>query len=177
MRVRKHIKKLFYETGSLVGCFLMIICYQENMHRMHAAFFVSLHYLVLSHKRSQKAPFCVKKNMSFYEENRSAQNAFYKSRQWKKCRKAYISEHPLCERCLKMGIATPGEHVHHIIELDESNYKNPMIALNPDNLETLCFECHKQEHNPTNTGKPVTDKGFAFDSDGNLIKYKKDFNL
>lgn len=115
--------------------------------------------------------------MSFYAQNREKQNKFYKGRKWQRCRDTYIKEHPLCERCLKKGIATPGEHVHHIIELDENNYTNPMIALNPDNLETLCYECHREEHQPTNTGKPVTDEGFAFDSDGNLIKFKKEFDL
>lgn len=85
-----------------------------------------------------------------------------------------MSEHPLCERCLKKGIATAAEHVHHIIELNESNYKDPLISLNPENLEALCFECHREEHKPCNTGKPATAEGLAFDCDGNLVKYKKE---
>lgn len=115
--------------------------------------------------------------MSFYAQNRKKQNEFYKSNPWKKCRAAYISEHPLCERCLKKGLAIPAEHVHHIIELNESNYKDPMISLNPDNLESLCFECHREEHKPCNTGKPATAEGLAFDCDGNLVKYKKDIQI
>ena len=39
-----------------------------------------------------------------------------------------------------------------------------MIALNPDNLEALCFECHQKEHHE---GDEV-DKDLYFDSDGNL---------
>lgn len=115
--------------------------------------------------------------MSFYQENREEQNRFYKGRKWKRCRDAYISEHPFCERCMKLGIITAAEHVHHIIELNESNYKDPMIAFNPDNLESLCFECHKAEHEPKNTGKPATAEGLAFDSDGNLVKYKKESKI
>lgn len=111
--------------------------------------------------------------MSFYAQNRKKQNDFYKSRRWKKCRAAYLSQHPLCERCLKKGIATAAEHVHHIIELNENNYEDPLISLNPENLEALCFECHREEHKPCNTGKPATAEGLAFDCDGNLVKYKK----
>lgn len=104
--------------------------------------------------------------MSFYEQNRKEQKRFYDSERWKACRRTYLSEHPLCERCLAAGIASTAEHVHHKIELNESNYKDPMIALNPDNLEALCFECHRKEHHDTSQ---VADDLF-FDKDGNLRK-------
>ena len=102
--------------------------------------------------------------MSFYKENRKEQNKFYDSKKWKRCREVYLSEHPLCERCLQAGRASIAEHVHHKIELNESNYKDPMIALNPDNLEALCFDCHRKEHHE---GKEVGED-FYFDADGNL---------
>ena len=76
----------------------------------------------------------------------------------------YLSEHPLCERCLQAGRASVAEHVHHKIELNESNYKDPMIALNPENLEALCFNCHRKEHHE---GKEVGEE-FYFDANGNL---------
>lgn len=112
--------------------------------------------------------------MSFYEQNRKLQNAFYGSRKWQRCRNQYISEHPFCERCKKKGIIAAAEHVHHITELDEDNYTDPMVAFNPDNLEALCYECHREEHKPTNHGKPACDSELTFDSEGNLIKYKKE---
>lgn len=39
-----------------------------------------------------------------------------------------------------------------------------MIALNLDNLEALCFDCHRKEHHE---GKEVGED-FYFDADGNL---------
>ena len=102
--------------------------------------------------------------MSFYKENRPKQKRFYSSKKWLRCRDTYLSEHPFCERCIKAGIAVPSEHVHHIIELDEIKVDDPMLALNPDNLEALCFECHNKEHH----GRTDCDKDFFFDADGNL---------
>ena len=78
----------------------------------------------------------------------------------------YLAEHPLCERCLQAGRAEVAEHVHHKIELTESNYKDPMISLNPENLEALCFNCHSKEHHQ---GEEIG-KEFYFDSDGNVCQ-------
>lgn len=102
--------------------------------------------------------------MSFYQENRTEQKRFYSKKKWRKLRDMYLAEHPLCERCLQAGRAEVAEHVHHKIELTESNYKDPMISLNPDNLEALCFDCHSKEHHQ---GDEIG-KEFYFDSDGNI---------
>lgn len=102
--------------------------------------------------------------MSFYEENRKEQKKFYSGKKWRKCRDAYLKEHPLCERCLAVGISAVAEHVHHKQELTEDNYKDPMIAFNEDNLEALCFECHRKEHH---TADQVAEELY-FDENGNL---------
>lgn len=104
------------------------------------------------------------KTMSFYKECRKEQKRFYSSTKWIRCRDVYLSEHPLCERCLEAGRASTAEHVHHKIELNINNYKDPMIALNPDNLEALCFECHQKEHHESDE----VDKDLYFDTNGNL---------
>ena len=104
--------------------------------------------------------------MSFYQENRPEQKKFYKSKKWRMLRQAYLDEHPVCERCMAVGRAAVAEHVHHKIELTEDNYKDPMIALNQDNLEALCFDCHYKEHH----GISEVGKDFFFDADGNLQK-------
>ena len=52
----------------------------------------------------------------------------------------------LCVDCRKRGIITPAEEVHHIIEITPDNINNPEITLNPDNLVSLCRECHKARH-------------------------------
>ena len=74
-------------------------------------------------------------------------NSFYKTTGWKNCRDAYArSVGGLCERCLAKGWVVPGEIVHHKEHLDADNINNPEIALNWDNLELLCRDCHGMEH-------------------------------
>lgn len=84
--------------------------------------------------------------------NRSAKiEAFYVSRKWRKCRKAFAnSKGNLCERCLQRGIINPGSkeqplEAHHKIPLTDENVTDPKIALNWDNLELLCKPCHDKE--------------------------------
>lgn len=73
---------------------------------------------------------------------------FYISPQWVACRKAYAkSKGLLCERCAAAGLVVPGEEVHHKIKLTPDNINDPSIALNWDNLEVLCKQCHLAEHN------------------------------
>ena len=72
---------------------------------------------------------------------------FYSSKAWQDCRNEYAKrKHFLCENCLRRGIYRPGEIVHHLIELDPMNIDNPEIALNFDNLELLCRDCHAEVH-------------------------------
>ena len=72
---------------------------------------------------------------------------FYSSKAWQDCRNEYAKRrHYLCENCLRKGIYRPGEIVHHVIELDPINIENPEVALNFDNLELLCRECHSAIH-------------------------------
>ena len=72
---------------------------------------------------------------------------FYSSPDWKKCRAAYISTRcGLCERCLKQGKIVPAREVHHKVRLTDANINDAKVALNFDNLEALCFECHDKEH-------------------------------
>lgn len=72
---------------------------------------------------------------------------FYSSASWQACRNEYIEKkHHLCENCLKRGIYTPGEIVHHVIEVTPVNIDNPEITLNHNNLELLCRQCHLEIH-------------------------------
>ena len=54
----------------------------------------------------------------------------------------------LCELCLAKGIYRPGEIVHHKTHLTTSNLSDPTIALNWDNLQLLCRDCHASQHKP-----------------------------
>lgn len=59
----------------------------------------------------------------------------------------------LCEECAKHGIIKAADIVHHIIELDDEKARDPEFALNFDNLEAVCIECHNKLHYGKNTPK------------------------
>lgn len=87
---------------------------------------------------------------------------FYQSTAWRKCRDAYFKHmHGLCERCM-----APGKIVHHKIYLTLENYNDPDIALNWDNLELLCVDCHNREHFKKNFS---TREDVKFDENGDLV--------
>ena len=71
---------------------------------------------------------------------------FYKGKRWQRERNIYIKEHPFCERCLAKGIYVPADIVHHKKYLNDTTAKDASIALNFDNLESLCATCHNNEH-------------------------------
>ena len=71
----------------------------------------------------------------------------YMSTAWRRCREAYIKYRGgLCERCLSRGVYNAGVIVHHKIYLTPDNVHDDSIALNFDNLELLCRDCHGAEH-------------------------------
>lgn len=72
---------------------------------------------------------------------------FYKTKAWQHCRDAYArSKGGLCERCLKQGVLSAGVIVHHKVYLSDENFNDPSIALDWNNLELLCRNCHGAEH-------------------------------
>ena len=72
---------------------------------------------------------------------------FYSSKQWQDCRNAYAhSRRDLCEICLENGLIKYGEIVHHKIHLTDENFDDPAVALNWDNLQLLCRDCHAKQH-------------------------------
>lgn len=91
--------------------------------------------------------------------------AFYKSAQWKKCRRGFISyKRGLCERCLSRGILTPGNRVHHKVYLTAENINKPEVSLNWNNLELLCEKCHEDIHSA-----PGTKNRMSISRDGTVI--------
>lgn len=72
---------------------------------------------------------------------------FYKGKAWQSVRDYVMSRDArLCQDCLKQGKITTAEEVHHIVEITPDNINNPDITLNPDNLVSLCKECHAARH-------------------------------
>lgn len=86
--------------------------------------------------------------------------AFYASTEWKKCRQAYKkSVGGLCEVCLKQGIITPAEIVHHKIELTPDNINDPSVSLSFENLQAVCREHHAELHGARQKRYKIDDMG------------------
>lgn len=93
---------------------------------------------------------------------------FYSSKRWQDCRNGYSkSVGHLCERCLRLGIYRPGVIVHHKIEIDPVTINHPEIALNWNNLELLCRDCHAEVHGFKR--KKKTADRFTIGPDGKVI--------
>lgn len=87
---------------------------------------------------------------------------FYKSKEWRALSRLFLlSKNYVCERC-----GNPACIAHHKIYLTPETFGNPEIALNPENLEALCLECHNREH----FGKKHVMPDVTFDEKGDLIK-------
>lgn len=89
---------------------------------------------------------------------------FYTSKPWINTRKAYAkSVGGLCEDCLKRGLYTPGEIVHHMTHITPENINDQNITLAWTNLKLVCRECHANEHKSN-------EARFIFDDEGNIIE-------
>lgn len=68
--------------------------------------------------------------------------AFYRSKEWERVRQyVLLRDKFLCRHC-----GAPAREVHHIIPLSPDNIWDPSVTLNPDNLISLCRDCHMREH-------------------------------
>ena len=99
---------------------------------------------------------------------------FYHSKEWDRVR-TYIlmRDRYRCTRC-----KIPAEEVHHITRLSPENIWDKNITLNPDNLISLCKDCHFKEHeHDKEAGKAAANgrsygdcaEGFHFDENGMLV--------
>ena len=71
----------------------------------------------------------------------------YKSKEWRELRRTLIQERGArCERCGKVVGDTSRMIADHIIELTPDNVQDVMIALNQDNVQLICEDCHNLKH-------------------------------
>lgn len=104
--------------------------------------------------------------------------SFYKSKAWQETRAWVLHRDRMaCVRCRERGLIVPAEEVHHIIHLTKDNIRDRNISLNPRNLISLCYSCHKKEHEEErvqamnkDTSKPSFTVDYVFDKSGNLVK-------
>lgn len=68
---------------------------------------------------------------------------FYRSYAWNKMRSAVLyRDHYECVKCKKKGLYERATTVHHVVYA----LVDPKLALEPDNLISLCRECHEEIH-------------------------------
>ncbi len=73
---------------------------------------------------------------------RAFAKAFYRSKEWSQVRQyVLIRDKYLCRNC-----GAPAEEVHHIKHLTPDNIWDASVSLNPDNLVSLCRDCHFAVH-------------------------------
>ena len=90
-------------------------------------------------------PYLKKSNYRRPKENNNKE--VYNKQRWRKLRKLYFMEHPLCEFCLKLGKVTPAEDIHH--KNSPFNYEGNhkfAVAFDYDNLISLCKVHHQFLH-------------------------------
>lgn len=90
--------------------------------------------------------------------------SFYHSRAWRLVRQQVLRRDLYtCQECM----ANRAGEVHHIIELTPENINDESIALNPDNLVSLCHDCHTKI---TQGSTGDIQEGYIFDDEGNVIR-------
>ena len=72
------------------------------------------------------------------QAGRREDDRFYCSRPWRVVRRLKLDLNPLCEECEAKGLIEPATQVHHVKE--RRDY--PELALDLDNLQSLCLACH-----------------------------------
>ena len=88
--------------------------------------------------------------------------SFYNGRAWRDCRKEVLRRDMYtCAYCYARA-----SEVHHIKELTPENINDMSIALNPDNLISLCHDCHTKI---TQGSTGDIQEGYIFDDEGNVI--------
>ena len=98
---------------------------------------------------------------------------FYNSKAWADTR-AYIlkRDNYLCVIC-----GAPAEEVHHIIHLSPKNIDDVSITMGGDNLQSLCRECHFNQHRGEHGGGRVKQEQsdgmkYTFDENGYIVEIR-----
>lgn len=70
------------------------------------------------------------------------------SKEWRRVRDQYLSEHPLCELCKADGYYRVAQCVHHLQEVESGRTEQECwdIATRVANLQALCYEHHGKVH-------------------------------
>ncbi|MDY2838059.1 MAG: HNH endonuclease [Bilifractor sp.] len=84
--------------------------------------------------------YCREHKVLHSEENRSAAARGYGSR-WRRESKKFLQLHPLCQECLRHGIAKPATVVDHIVP----HRGDLRLFWDRSNWQALCKKCHDKK--------------------------------
>lgn len=89
------------------------------------------------------------KRQRLNEGKRKERMQIYNTARWRELRRIKFMNDPLCEMCLKEGVATPADDVHHIqsFMIVDDLAQRKEIAFDYNNLMSLCDKCHQRMHN------------------------------
>jgi 5-methylcytosine-specific restriction protein A len=65
---------------------------------------------------------------------------FYRSRQWRSVRAAFLLDHPLCALCLGHERYVPAAVVDHVVPIKDGGDR-----FDHGNLQALCVSCHNRK--------------------------------
>ena len=73
---------------------------------------------------------------------------YYHNKQWKLLREWQITNYPLCYDCALNGRSRAATQVHHKIPFSTGTTEEEklQLLLDPDNVVSLCRECHLKRH-------------------------------
>ena len=67
-------------------------------------------------------------------------SAWYAHSRWRKFRRVYLAQHPLCVECERQGKTTPATDVDHI-----EPHKGDRAKFWAGPFQALCAECHSRK--------------------------------
>lgn len=75
-------------------------------------------------------------------------NKYYGDKRWKRLREWQITNFPLCQDCMIEGRSVPATEIHHIVPFSRgiTEEEKWQLLLDPDNVISLCSECHDKRH-------------------------------
>lgn len=71
------------------------------------------------------------------DKRNTVHDSFYSSSAWRKTRKAFLTEFPLCLHCEEEGVVTPAKVVDHIVQRSKGG-----ADFDWSNLQPLCARHH-----------------------------------
>lgn len=101
--------------------------------------------------------------------SRENRQIFYQSSEWRKLREYVLSISPFCVECGKKGITRAAVVADHLTEIQYS----PSQRLNPNNIQTLCAQCHNEKSANTLSTKDMAVKAVNPTHSVEIKKLKK----